>query len=73
MAFWQYVNSKVKICPIITELLYSDGTVTCSDLEMATLINNYFQVFMCTVFTNEDITFTPAIDPTDSTPIPESI
>jgi len=37
-AFWQYVNSKVKICPNITELLYSDGTVISFDSEMATLI-----------------------------------
>jgi len=68
-AFWQYVNSKVKIHPKITELLHSDSTVTSSDSEMATLFNNYFS----TVFTNEDTTSIPAIDSTGSTPIPESI
>ena len=68
-AFWQYVNSKVKTRPSITELICSDDTVTCSDFEMATLFNNYFS----TVFTNEDITSTPAIDPNGSPPISESI
>ena len=68
-AFWQYVNSKVKTCPSITELIRSDDTVTCSDFEMATLFNKYFS----TVFTDEDITSTPAIDPNGSPPISESI
>jgi len=67
-AFWQYANSKVKICPCITELLHSDGTVTSFDSEMATLFNNYFFYF-----TNEDTTSIPATDPTGSTSIPESI
>ena len=55
--------------PSITELLRSDGTVTCSNSEMATLFNNYFS----TVFTSEDITSIPVIDPIVSTSIPESI
>jgi len=56
---------KVKIYPIITESLNYDGTVTCSDSEMATLFNNHFST--------EYIPSIPAIDPTGSTPTPESI
>ena len=41
-AFWQYVNSKVKTCPSITDLLHSDGTAESSDTEMATMLNGYF-------------------------------
>jgi len=52
---------KVKIRPSITKLLRSDGTVTCSDSEMATLLNNYSS----TAFTSEDIASIPA---TGSTP-----
>ena len=65
----QHVNSKVKTRPSITELIRSDDTVTCSDFEIATLFNNYFS----TVFTNENIASTPAIDPNGSLPISESI
>ena len=39
-AFWQYVNSKVKIRPTITELRRSDGTAASSDTEMATMFND---------------------------------
>ena len=41
-AFWQYVNSKVKTRPSITELLHSNGTAASSDAEMATI----FLVFL---------------------------
>ena len=51
-AFWQYVNSKVKTRPNITELLCSDGTAEGSDAEMATMFNDYFS----SVFTCEDTT-----------------
>ena len=38
--FWQYVNSKVKTRPKLTELLRSDGTAASSDTEMATMLND---------------------------------
>ena len=58
-AFWQYVNSKIKTRPSITELLRSDGTAASSDAEMATMLNDYFS----SVFTCEDITSFPVVDP----------
>ena len=52
-AFWQYINSKVKTCPSITELLLSDGTTSSSDTEMANLFNDYFS----SIFTDEEYYF----------------
>ena len=54
----QYVNSKVKTRPNITELLHSDGTAASSDTEMATMLNGYF----ASVFTCKDTTFFPTVD-----------
>ena len=57
---WQYVNSRTKICHSITELLSADGSAIHPDTEMATLFNEYFS----SVFTCEDATTIPAVDPT---------
>ena len=68
-AFWQYINSKVKTHPNITELLHSDGTIASSDTEMATMFNNYFS----SVFTCKDTTSLPTSDSTGTPLIPDSI
>jgi len=67
--FWQYVNSKVKTRPSITELLRSDGTISNSHAEIANLFNNYFS----SVFTDEDTTTFPAVDLTGTPLINDSI
>ena len=65
----QYVTSKVKTCPNITELLHSDGTAASSDNEMATILNDYFaSVFIC-----EDTTFFPTVDQIGSPLLSDSI
>ena len=47
-AFWQYINSRTKICPSVIELVSSDGSVIHSDIEMVTLFNEYFSsIFTC--------------------------
>ena len=68
-AFWQYINSKVKTRPSITELLRSDGTTLSSDAEMANLLKDYFS----SVFTDEDSTSLPAVDPTGTLLISNSV
>jgi len=40
--FWSYVNSKMKIRPVISDLCCPDGSSASSDEDMATLFNNYF-------------------------------
>ena len=52
-AFWQYINSKPKTCPNITELFRSDSTAASSDTDMANILNDYFSG----VFTCKDNTF----------------
>jgi len=68
-AFWQYVNSKVKTRPNITELLRSNGTIASSDMEMATMFNNYFS----SVFTCENTISLPTSDSTGTPLISDSI
>ena len=68
-AFWQYVNSRVKTRPGITELLRSDGSTASSDAEMATMFNEYFS----SVFTCEDTSSLPVIDTTSAPLISDSI
>ena len=67
--FWQYVKSKTKICPSITELVSSDGSVTHSDTEMATHFNEYFS----SVFACEDITSILTVDSASSPLLKHSI
>ena len=68
-AFWQYINSRTKGYPSVTELVSSDGSVIHSDIEMATLFNEYFS----TVFTCEDITNIPTVDSHGSPLLDDSI
>ena len=68
-AFWQYVNSRVKTRPGITELLRSDGSIASSDVEMATMFNDYFS----SVFTREDTSSFPVTDTTSTPLISDSI
>ena len=65
--FWQYVSSRTKICPSVTELVYSDGSVIHSDIEMATYS---FKEYFSTVLTCEDIT---TVDSTGSPLLDDSI
>ena len=68
-AFWQYVNSRVKTRPGITELPCFDGSTASSDAEMATMFNEYFS----SVFTCEDTSSLPVIDTTSAPLISDSI
>ena len=54
-AFWQYINSRLKIRPSTSELLSPSGSTVCSDFEMAALFNDYFS----SVFTVEDTSVVP--------------
>ena len=47
-AFWQYVNSRTKVRPSVTELVSSDGSAIHSDTEMATpsTLTNIFLVYL---------------------------
>ena len=68
-AFWSYVNSKMKIRPVISELFCPDGSSVNSDDDMAALFNNYFS----SVFTSEDTTTIPTTYPSSAPPITDSI
>ena len=68
-AFWQYVNSRTKVRPGVTELVSSDGSAIHSDTEMATHFNEYFS----SVFTCEDTTSIPTVDSTSSPLLDDSI
>ena len=68
-AFWQYVNSRTKVRPSITELVSSDGCVIHSDAEMAIHFNEYFS----SVFTCEDTADIPTVYLTGSLLLDDSI
>ena len=68
-AFWQYINSRLKVRPSISELFAPDGSSVSSDSEMATLLNDYFS----SVFTVEDTTTIPIAHTTASTSATDSI
>ena len=57
--FWRYVNSQRNSKTTIPDLKRKDGTLTSDDKEKAELLNEQFT----SVFTDEDITNIPTIDP----------
>jgi len=63
-AFWHYINSKMKIQPVISELFCPDGSSVSSDEDTPTLFNNYF----ASVFTSEDTTTLPTTYTSSSAP-----
>ena len=60
---------QVKTHPSITELLRSDDTAASSDTETATMFNKYIS----SVFTCEDITSLPVVNPTGTPLLSDSI
>ena len=57
--FWRYVNSQRNTKTTIPDLKRKDGSLTSDDREKAELLNDQF----CSVFTNEDTSNIPDIDP----------
>ena len=60
-SFWKFVRSKTKVRPIIGELKSQDGTMAITDEQKADTINKHYHQ----VFTKEDDTDTPTLDPRD--------
>ena len=69
-AFWQYVNSRTKVRPGITEVVSTDGSAIQSDIDMATL---FFNEYFSSVFNCEDTASIPTVDSTSSPPLDDSI
>jgi len=66
--FWQYVNSRTKVHPSITEIVSSDGCAIHSDAEMATHFEYFSSGFTC-----EDTADIPTVDSTGSPLLDDSI
>lgn len=56
--FWTYVRSKTKTKSTVSNLLKDDGSVTATDKEKATLLNDFF----ASVFTKDDNRDAPVIE-----------
>ena len=69
-AFWQYVTSRTKIYPSVTELVFYDDSVIHSNIEIVTLLINISLVCLCTC---EDIINDATVDSTGSSLSSDSI
>lgn len=58
-AFWKYCNSKLKTKPRLGDLETHDGSLTRDDETKAELLNSFFT----SVFTQEDLTNIPTLEP----------
>jgi len=43
--FWKYVQSKTKVKQSVTSINRPDGTTTVDDLEIASVLNNFWGLF----------------------------
>ena len=60
-SFWKFVRSKTKVRPTIGELKSQDGTMAITDKQKADTLNEHYHQ----VFTKEDDTYTPTLEPRD--------
>ena len=60
-SFWKFVRSKTKVRPTIGELKSQDGTMAITDEQKADTLNKHYHQ----VFTKEDDTDTPTLEPRD--------
>ena len=61
MSFWKFVRSKTKTRPTISELKSQDGTMAITDEQKSDTLNKQYHK----VFTMEDDTDTPTLEPGD--------
>ena len=43
--FWKYVQSKTKVKQSVASINKPDGTITVDDIEIASVLNNFFDLF----------------------------